>query len=141
VIPSRSIPQGLAAMMRLAPEGDFDEVVEEMAGALDDVETGEITAATRSVEIDGVEVQQGQIIVLYNGKLVLSAANLEQGCLGFLEKAHADDHELITLFYGGDMERQEVNRIVDVIRRNYPGQEIEVQEGGQPHYHFIIAVE
>ncbi len=83
VIPSRSIPQGLAAMMRLAPDGDFDEVVEEMTSALDEVETGEITTATRSVEIDGVETKEGQIIVLHNGKLVLSAANLEQGCLGF----------------------------------------------------------
>ena len=141
VIPSRSIPQGLAAMMRLVPEGDFAEVVEDMTDALDEVETGEITSATRSVEIDGVEVQEGQIIVLHNGKLVLSAANLEQGCLGFLEKAHANHYELITLFYGAALERQEVNRIADVIRNSYPDQEIEVQEGGQPHYYFIIAVE
>jgi hypothetical protein len=141
VIPSRSIPQGLAAMMRLAPEGDFSEVVGEMTRALDDVETGEITSATRTVEIDGVETKEGQIIVLHNGKLVLSAATLEQACLGFLEKAHADHYELITLFYGAALERQEVNRIADVIRQNYPEQEIEVQEGGQPHYFFIIAVE
>lgn len=141
VIPSRSIPQGLAAMMRLAPEGDFDEVVEEMTNALDDVETGEITSATRSVEIDGVEVQEGQIIVLHNGKLVLSATDLEQGCLGFLEKAHADRYELITLFYGADIEKQEVNRIAALIRESYPEQEVEVQEGGQPHYYFIIAIE
>jgi fatty acid kinase len=141
VIPSRSIPQGLAAMMRLMPEGDFTEVVDEMTRALDEVETGEITSATRSVEIDGVEVQEGQIIVLHNGKLILSAATLEQGCLGFLEKAHAAHYELITLFYGAALERQEVNRIADVIRQSYPEQEIEVQEGGQPHYYFIIAVE
>ena len=59
----------------------------------------------------------------------------------FLEKAHADHYELITLFYGAALERQEVNRIADVIRQSYPEQEIEVQEGGQPHYFFIIAVE
>ena len=141
VIPSRSIPQGLAAMMRLAPEGDFDEVVEEMTSALDEVETGEITTATRSVEIDGVETKEGQIIVLHNGNLILSAASVEQGCLGFLEKAHADQFELITLFYGAALEKEEVNRIAQVIQKNYPEQEIEVQEGGQPHYYFIIAVE
>jgi DAK2 domain fusion protein YloV len=141
VIPSRSIPQGLTAMMRLVPEGDFTEVVEEMTKALDEVETGEITSATRSVEIDGVETKEGQIIVLHNGKLILSAANLEQACLGFLEKAHADHYELITLFYGAALERHEVNSITDVIRQRYPEQEIEVQEGGQPHYYFIIAVE
>ena len=71
VIPSRSVPQGLAAMMRLIPDGDFESVVAEMTGALDDVETGEVTIATRSVEIDGVQVEEGQIIALHNGKLVL----------------------------------------------------------------------
>jgi DAK2 domain fusion protein YloV len=141
VIPSRSIPQGLAAMMRLAPEGDFDEVVVEMTSALDEVETGEITTATRSVEIDGVETKEGQIIVLHNGNLILSAANLEQGCLGFLEKVHAEKYELITLFYGAALEKEEVNNIVQVIQKSYPEQEIEVQDGGQPHYYFIIAVE
>jgi hypothetical protein len=141
VIPSRSIPQGLAAIMRLVPEGDFLEVVEEMTRAIDEVETGEITSATRSVEIDGVEVEEGQIIVLHNGKLILSASNLEQGCLGFLEKANANNYELITLFYGAALQRQEVDRIAGMIRENYPKQEIEVQDGGQPHYYFLIAVE
>jgi fatty acid kinase len=141
VIPSVSVPQGLAAMFRLAPEGEFDEVVEEMVSALDEVETGEVTSATRSVEINGVETKEGQIIALHNGKLILSATNVEQGCLGFLEKAHADHYESITLFYGASMESHEVNRIADVIRKSYPGQEIEVVEGGQPHYYFIIAVE
>ena len=89
VIPSRSIPQGLAAMLRLVPEGDLAEVAAEMTEALDEVETGEITIATRSVEIDGVKVQEGQIIALHNGKLVLSAASLEEACLGLLQTAHA----------------------------------------------------
>jgi dihydroxyacetone kinase-like predicted kinase len=112
-----------------------------MTSALNDVETGEITTATRSVEIDGVEVQEGQIIALHNGKLVLSAANLEEACLGLLKKAHADHFELITLFYGADVTKKEAFRISDIIRSAYPEQEIEVQEGCQPHYHFIIAIE
>ena len=64
VIESRTVPQGLAAMMRLVPDGDIDEVAAEMTAALSEVETGEITIATRSVEIDNVEVQEGQIIAL-----------------------------------------------------------------------------
>ncbi len=59
----------------------------------------------------------------------------------FLEKANAQEHELITLFYGENMHSREANRIADVIRDKYPNQEIEVQEGGQPHYQFIISVE
>ncbi len=141
VIPSRTVPQGLAAMMRLAPEGDLDQVVKEMTEALGEVETGEITAATRTVEIDGVSVTEGEIIALHNGKLVLAEKDLDTACLGLLQKAQADRFELITLFYGADLPKNEVNRIVDLIRKKYPDQEIEVQEGGQPHYYFIIAIE
>ena len=141
VIPSRTVPQGLSAMMRLIPDGDFDSVTEEMIAALDEVETGEITIATRSVEIDGVEVQEGEIIALHNGSLVFSANSLEEACLGLLKKAHADHFELITLFYGADIPKKEVYRIGDTIRAKYPELEIEIQEGCQPHYHFIIAIE
>jgi hypothetical protein len=141
VIPSRYVPQGLAAMMRLIPDGNFDSVVAEMTAALDDVETGEITIATRSVEIDNVQVQEGQIIALHNGKLVYAAASLEEACVELLKTAHADHYELITLFYGDNVSKAEVFRIADKIRALYPAQEIEVQEGCQPHYQFIIAIE
>lgn len=141
VIESRTIPQGLAAMMRLVPEGDINEVAAEMSEALSDVETGEITTATRSVEIDGVQVEEGETIALLNGKLVLSAESVEDACLGLLKKAHADHFELITLFYGDNISKQEVFRIADLVRSRYPNQEIEVQEGCQPHYQFIMAIE
>jgi len=140
-IPSRTVPQGLSAMLRLIPDGDFDVVLKDMENALDDVETGEITTATRSVEIDGVVVEKGEIIALHNGKLVLSTDTLEDACLQFLEKADADEFELITLFYGAGINKPEVNRIVDLIRSTYSEHEIEVQEGGQPHYQFIMSLE
>jgi dihydroxyacetone kinase-like predicted kinase len=105
------------------------------------VTTGEITIATRSVEIDGVNVEQGQVISLLDGKLVCSAQSVEEGCMCLLEKANAKEHELITLFYGEDLTPTEANRISDKVRKSYPGQEIEVQDGGQPHYQFIISVE
>lgn len=141
VIPSRSVPQGLAAMLRLIPDGDLDSVVEDMIAALDEVQTCEITIATRDVEIDGVEVQEGQVIGLYNGKLVLSETSLENACLGILQHAGADEYELITLFYGSNLPRQDALRIADLVREAYPGLEIEIQEGCQPHYYFIISIE
>ena len=141
VIPSRSIPQGLAAMLRLIPDGDIEAVVEDMNAALGEVETGEITVATRDVEIDGVDVQEGQFIALHNGSLVLSENDLERATLGFLEKAQADQYELITIFYGANIIKQECMRIADLIREVYPDQEIEIQEGCQPHYFFIISLE
>jgi DAK2 domain fusion protein YloV len=141
VIPTKSVPQGLAAMMRLIATGDIEEVVADMNAAMNDVETGEITTATRSVEIDGVNVAEGQIICLLNGKLVLASNDLKQATLGLLKKAHADHFELITLFYGSDISRLEVDNIADAIRKKFPQQEIEVQDGGQPHYQFIISIE
>jgi dihydroxyacetone kinase-like predicted kinase len=105
------------------------------------VETGEITTATRSVEIDGVDVKEGQIISLLNGKLVQASDDLKTATLGVLKKAHADHFELITIFYGADVSRLDVGAIADSIRKKFPKQEIEVQEGGQPHYQFIISIE
>ena len=141
IVPSCTIPQGLAAMMHLNPDGEVEAVAAKMTRALDDVTSGEITIATRSVEIDGVAVEKGQVIALMNGALVLSAASVEQACMGLLDKADAASHELITLFYGGDLAPTEANRIVDLIRAAYPSQEIELQYGGQPHYQLIISVE
>jgi len=116
-------------------------VVADMTSAMSDVETGEITTATRSVEIDGVNVKEGQIICLLNGKLVLASDNLKNAAVGLLKKAHADHFELITLFYGSGVSRLEVDSIVDSIRKKFPNQEIEVQDGGQPHYQFILSIE
>lgn len=141
VVPSKTIPQGLSAMLSLHPDGELQAIAETMTKALENVRTGEITTATRSVEIDGVKVETGQVIALLDGKLVASASSVEEGCMQLLEKAEAAEHELITLFYGQDMTHAEANRIADTIRDKYAGQEVEVQEGGQPHYQFIISVE
>jgi DAK2 domain fusion protein YloV len=141
VVPSRTIPQGLAAMLSLQPDGELGIVAEKMTRALDNVQTGEITIATRSVEIDGVKVETGQVIALLDGKLVASAGSVEEAVLAFLEKVGAQEHELVTLFYGENMSHGDANRIADVIRDKYSNLEVEVQEGGQPHYQFIISVE
>jgi len=141
VVPSRTIPQGLAAMLALQPDGEVDEVAERMTKALSMVQTGEITVAVRNVEIDGVNVKEGQVIALLDGKLVVSADSIEEACLQLLEKGNALEHELITLFYGQEMPHTEANRIADIVRAKYPKQEVEVQEGGQPHYQFIVAIE
>jgi dihydroxyacetone kinase-like predicted kinase len=86
-------------------------------------------------------VSEGQIIALHNGKLVAAASTLEEACLCMLEKAQAAQHELITLFHGNNINKAEVNRICELIRENYPNQEIELQEGCQPHYQFIVSIE
>jgi len=141
VVPSRNIPQGLSALLSLNPDGDVETVASKMNKSLDMVKAGEITVATRSVEIDGVEVEEGQVIALLDGKLVCSAKSVEEACMDMLEKAKTKEFELITMFYGEDLNTTEANRISDRVREAYPEQEIEVQDGGQPHYQFIISVE
>jgi len=141
VIPSRSIPQGVSALFRYAPDADFDDLVSEMNSALTDVLSGEVTIATRTVEINGVNVREGEVIALLDGKLVASRSQLDDACIELLEKAGAEDKELITMFYGNNIHKDEVNRIAGLIRDRYPSHEIEIKEGGQPHYQFIIAIE
>ena len=141
VVPTRTVPQGLAAMLSLIPDGDLASVAGKMTKAMSAVKTGEITIATRTVEIDGVNVKDGQVIALLDGKLALAAESVEQGVMDLLNKANADEHELVTLFYGEGMTHSEANRIADLIRKKHSNLEIEVQEGGQPHYQFIISIE
>ena len=141
VVPTRTVPQGLAAMLSFDPGGDVEEIAAKMNRAMNNAKTGEITVATRSVEIDGVTVKDGQVIALLDGKLVASAESVEQGTLELLEKADASNSEIVTLFFGEDMSHAEANRIADIVREKYSNLEVEVQEGGQPHYQFILSVE
>jgi len=141
VVPSKSVPQGLAAMLVHDPDGDLEAIAGKMTKALASVKTGEITRATRSVEIDGVKVQEGQVIALLDGKLVASTQSVEESMLNLLHKAKAEENELVTLIYGEDVSRGEADRIVDKVREIYPSLEMEVQDGGQPNYQFIVSIE
>lgn len=141
VIPSVSIPQGLSAILQLLPDGDFDTVVRHMKEAIKEPQTGEITVATRAVEINGVKVKQGEVIALLDGKIIAATKSLQDACLQLLEKADTVERERITLFYGNHLTQSDVDPLVEKIQSVYPDHEIEVLEGGQPHYHFIIAIE
>lgn len=141
VIPSKNVPQGLSAILRINPDGDFDKVVEEMNEALSEVDCAEITIATRSVDLNGVEVEEGKVIGLVNGQLVVASSSVEEACLQVLEKADAQNRERITLMYGNNISKDEVDRIVGLIQEKYPNHEIEVHSGGQPFYQFIISIE
>jgi len=141
VLPCKTIPQGLSAMLRLDPFGDLDEIFEEMKEAITEVDTGEITVATRSVEINGVNVKEGEAIALFNSELISSSPSIENACFEILKRVNLDERERLTLFYGSDISKQDVNSIIDHIRENYPQFEIELHDGGQPHYQFIISIE
>jgi len=141
VIPSVTVPQGLAAMLRLIPGQGLADVAQDMNSAITEIESGEITTAVRDVEIDGIDVKEGEIISLHNGKLVGSNESLKDGCLIFLEEAKAENLELITLFHGENISREDAEDMADFIQEKYPDQEVELQYGGQPHYQFIFSIE
>lgn len=141
VVPCINVPQGLSAILRLDPEGNLDDLHRKMVESLQEVETGEITTATRSVEINDVNVKEGQVIVLHNGKLIGSYSNLEEACMKFLENAGAKEKERITLFYGKNIIKADVENLVVKIKVEYPSHEVEIHEGGQPYYQFIISIE
>ncbi len=141
VIPSKTVPQGIAAMLALNTNGDYQATIEAMTAALDTVRSGEVTIATRSVEIDGVRVQEGQVIGLLDGRLAASGDDLETVVFGLLEQAGAAQAELVTFFYGVDLPGKEANQLADRVRQRHPSLEVELMEGGQPHYHLIFSVE
>jgi DAK2 domain fusion protein YloV len=141
VIPAVSIPQGVSAMLYLEPDGDFSKVVENMRSALGEIQSGELTIATRSVEIDGVAVKQGQVIGLLNGKLAVSGDDLTESLLKMIEMTDVENSELITLYYGEDLSIMLANKIADIVRERWPTLEVELVEGGQPHYQIIFSVE
>jgi len=141
VVPSKNISQGLAALLRHKPKGDLNAVAREMNAALAEVQCGEITTASRDADIDGVKVKIGQIIGLHNGKLAVSAEDLETACVDLLRLMGADQGEILTLYYGEDLHKGDAGDIAGAIRKAFKNLEVEVHEGGQPHYQFIFSLE
>jgi len=141
IIPTKNIPQGLVACLRLNPHGDLENISNEMIESLNEVEAGEITTATRSIELNGVKVNKGEVIALLNGELVSSSKSLIKACGELLEKAHTEEREHITIFYGSNTSQDQVTDVTEFIEKSYPEHEIEVHEGGQPHYQFILSIE
>ena len=134
IIPTKNAPQGFSAMLRLIPDESLEENEASMLEAINEVHTGEITISTWSVEIDGVHVEKGQVISLYDGKLVSSDETIEGAIDELFEKAHLEEVERITFFYGEGLNQQQVNHLGDRVREKYPDKDIEIHEGGQPHY-------
>ena len=141
VIPSKSIPQGLAAALYYNPDNEIEEMVTEMNEALTEVDTGEITTATRSIEINSVKVNKGEVMALLNGELIGSSKNLDNACLMLLSKADLSEKEHITIYYGENIKEPEVKTLTKLIGSKFPHLEIETHYGGQPHYQFILSIE
>lgn len=140
VVPTISVPQGIAALLALQ-QADLATNVQAMAEAAKAIETGEVTTAVRSVQINGMKVKEGQSIGLVNGKLEAKGASPAEVALALLALMHAEEHEIITVYYGELVTPDEAQELASGIGRQYPEQEIEVVDGGQPYYHYILSAE
>jgi DAK2 domain fusion protein YloV len=141
VIPTDSMPQGITALLAFNLDAEFDANCQTMEAAIKHVDTVEITRAVRSVQIDGVNVREGDIIGLVNGRLVTAGADTARVTHEALTRMGADRHEIITLYYGEGIEVGEAQALAQQIKHWFPGVEIEVVNGGQPYYAYIISGE
>ena len=142
IVPTRTVPQGIAALTAYDPAADdVDALVKAMTAHMNDVETGEVTQAVRSAEVDGIAVNQGDIIGLDNGKLVSCGSRVTDVALDLLAKMETVDSALITIYYGDFVAEAAAQDFAETVRGEYPEQDVELAYGGQPHYHFILSVE
>jgi len=144
VVPTRTIPEGISAMIayhNLPDTGAVDNVAAAMKEALRAVISCEITRATRSAEFGNLVVQEGQYIGLVNGDLVAAGYDILQVVTETLRHAGADEHELVTVYYGDNVHAAQAQALVDVLSAEFPGQEFETVYGGQPLYPYIISME
>jgi len=145
VVPSKSLPQGISAMLEYLnitdDVHDIDDVTKAMTDALDYVMGCEVTIATRDVELDGVDVKQGQYIGLVDGQLVVSDDDLTALVDELLREAGAVERERITLYYGSDVSEAQAQAMRMHLAAEFKRQEFEVVRGDQPLYPYIISVE
>lgn len=141
VIPSKTVPQGLAACMMYNTEAALDENVNEMTSALEDVQTGQVTFAIKDTTIDGLEIKANNYMALCNKKIVACVPDKIDALKKALEGLVDDDSEVITLICGEDVTEEEKEAAQSYIEENFEDCELEMNDGGQPVYSFIIGVE
>ncbi|MGQ0601271.1 MAG: DAK2 domain-containing protein [Anaerolineales bacterium] len=141
VVGSRSVPQGIAALMQFTPTGELEDVQAAMERGLSNVQTGEVTTATRTVELNGVQVNTGHYIGLHNGQLKVADNELNSALFRLLETMNTASTEVISLYYGAEATETEAEQVAEALRQKYPNHAVEFHFGGQPHYYYIISVE
>jgi DAK2 domain fusion protein YloV len=141
VVPSKTIPQGVAALLAFDYEADFETNTKLMTEALASVKSVEVTHAVRPAKLNGLSIKKKDAIGFLDGALMAVGENTPQVINETLDKAGLNKAEVVTLYYGEEAKETEANQIKDMISTRYPQLQIEVVNGGQPHYEYIISVE
>lgn len=144
VVPSRTVPQGIAALfayLNTKEESDLEGLYGAMRAAIASVRTAEITTSTKSITLDGITAQQGQIIGLLDGKLAAAGDSIDAVIESVMRIGDARNADLVTLYFGDAVRETQANKLADLLRERFPGPEVQVVRGGQPLYPYLISIE
>ncbi len=141
VVPTESMPQGIAALLGFNFEADFESNCESMTEAATHIQTAEITTAIRTVNIGSVRVREGDLIGLVNGNLVIAGQDMDYVIRETLQRMNIERYEIVTLYFGEGVTKQQAEDTARSIKEKYSHLEIEVVDGGQPHYAYILSAE
>jgi len=140
VVPTKSIPQGIAAMLVYNPEYDAQTNFENMCGAIAEVKTGLVTYAVRDTMLDTQAISQGDILGLYNGSIVKVGKDINTVAKELIN-AMIDDSDLVSIYYGEEISQDQADALSDMVTGDNDEIDVEVFNGGQPLYYYIISVE
>ena len=142
VIPSRTMPQGVTALMIFNYESTLEENIQSMSKAIKSVKTVEVTTAARSTQIHGLKIKQGQVIgIIDDEELVAAGDDIKDVLLRSLDIGGIGAVEMVTLYYGADLKAEQAEEVVKGLKEKYPGKQIELVSGGQPHYFYVVSLE
>lgn len=141
VIPSKTIPQGITAIINFVYDKSVDENKEKMLEEMAKVKTGQVTYAVRDTSIDGKVINQGNIMGIGDSSILSVGTDIHETTMELLEQLIDEDSELISLYFGEDVTEEDANAIADAITENHPDIDVEVQYGGQPIYYYVLSVE
>lgn len=141
LVPTRSIPQGIAALLTFNPEEDVQENRRRMEKALQEVHTGEVVAATRFTRVNGLEVQEGDLMGFLDGNLVVAGKDLHETVCRLVEAAQPLTQGLVTLYWGAEETQASADAIACTLRQRFPSLQVDVVYGGQPFYPVILSAE
>ncbi|MEH7415438.1 DAK2 domain-containing protein [Neobacillus drentensis] len=141
VIPSKTVPQGLSALLAFNPSAAVDENEAAMKEALHHVKSGQITFAVRDTSIDGLEIEKDDFMGISEGKIVVKNKDKGKAAEDLLAEMLDEDSEILTIIYGEDATEEEVSKLTSFLEENYEDVEIEIHNGGQPLYSYIFSIE
>lgn len=141
VIPSKTVPQGLSALLAFNPVGEVAANEAAMVEALQHVKSGQITFAVRDTQIDGLEIEKDDFMGIAEGKIVVKNKNKLKVAEDLLSHMVDEDSEILTILSGEDVTEEEVNTVAAFAEENFPDVEVEIHNGGQPLYSFIFSIE